>query len=245
MSSLNTGTPSYSSTAGFILDLDSLIEEAFERCGLQDRTGYELKTARRSINLLIAEWANRGLNLWTIQRRTASITQGMQSISGAALYSVDSAGNATTSDQDSSQIIDIDTAVMSNSNGDFSMTKIGRSTYLDYTVKDTQGRPAQFYFERTILPTFYMFPAADAAYTMIYYAALRMTDINEYTKNAQIPFRFMPCLVAGLAYYVAMKYAPDRIQLLKTIYEEEFRRAADEDVEKASYSMVPRQNYIP
>jgi hypothetical protein len=245
MSSLNTGNPSYSSTAGFILDLDSLIEEAFERCGLQDRTGYELKTARRSINLLIAEWANRGLNLWTIQRRTANITQGMQSISGADLYSVDSAGNATTSDEDSSQIIDIDTAVMSNSNGDFSMTKIGRGTYLDYTVKDTQGRPAQFYFERTILPTLYMFPAADAAYTMIYYAALRMTDINEYTKNAQIPFRFMPCLVAGLAYYVAMKYAPDRIQLLKTIYEEEFRRAADEDVEKASYSMVPRQNYIP
>jgi len=242
---LNTGDPSYSTTAGFILDLDSLIEEAFERCGLQDRTGYELKTARRSINLMIAEWANRGLNLWTIQRRTASITAAMQSISGADLYSVDSAGNATTDDQDSSQIIDIDTAVMSNSNGDFSMTRIGRSTYLDYTVKTTQGRPAQFYFERTILPTLYMFPAADSAYTMTYYAALRMTDINQYTKNAQIPFRFLPCLVAGLSYYTAMKYAPDRIQILKTIYDEEFSRAASEDVEKSSYSMVPRHNYIP
>ena len=242
---LNTGDPSYSATAGFILDLDSLIEEAFERCGLQDRTGYELKTARRSINLMIAEWANRGLNLWTIQYRTASIPAGTQSISGADLYSVDAAGNATTDDQDSSQIIDIDTAVMSNSNGDFSMTRIGRSTYLDYTVKTTQGRPAQFYFERTILPTLYLFPEADSAYTMKYYAALRMTDINAYTKNAQIPFRFLPCLVAGLAYYTAMKYAPDRIQILKTIYDEEFIRAASEDVEKASYSMVPRQNYIP
>jgi hypothetical protein len=89
-----------------------------------------------------------------------------------------------------------------------------------------------------------MFPQADSTYTMTYYASLRMTDINQYTKNAQIPFRFMPCLVAGLAYYVAMKYAPDRVQLLKSIYEEEFSRAASEDVEKASYSMVPRQNYI-
>tara|TARA_R110000787_G_scaffold13028_1_gene41337 strand:- start:498 stop:1232 length:735 start_codon:yes stop_codon:yes gene_type:complete len=241
---INTGTPSYSTTAGFILDLDSLIEEAYERCGLQDRTGYELKTARRSINLLIAEWANRGLNLWTIQRRSATIVAGTQSISGTTLYSVDSAGNATIDANDSSQIIDIDTAVMSNTNGDFSMTRIGRSTYLDYTVKTTQGRPSQFYFERTILPTFYMFPQADSTYTMTYYASLRMTDINQYTKNAQIPFRFMPCLVAGLAYYVAMKYAPDRVQLLKSIYEEEFSRAASEDVEKASYSMVPRQNYI-
>ena len=128
---INTGTPSYSSTAGFILDLDSLIEEAFERCGLQDRTGYELKTARRSINLMIAEWANRGLNLWTIQQREATVTAGTQMIEGATLYSVDSAGNATTDANDSSQIVDIDTGVMSNSSGDFSMTKIGRSTYMD------------------------------------------------------------------------------------------------------------------
>ncbi len=238
---INTGTPSYSSTAGFILDLDSLIEEAFERCGLQDRTGYELKTARRSINLMIAEWANRGLNLWTIQQREATVTAGTQSISGTTLYSVDSAGNATTDDNDSSQIVDIDSAVMSNSSGDYSMTKIGRSTYWDYTVKTTQGRPAQYYFERTILPTVYFFPAADSTYTFKYYASLRMTDINAYTKNAMIPFRFLPCLVSGLAYYVAMKYAPDRLAMLKGVYDEEFYRAAASDVEKASYSMVPRQ----
>ena len=242
---INTGTPSYSSTAGFILDLDALIEEAFERCGLQDRTGYELKTSRRSINLMIAEWANRGLNLWTIQQREATVVAGTQMIEGTTLYSVDSAGNATSDANDSSQIIDIDSAVMSNSNGDFSMTKIGRSTYWDYTIKSTQGRPSQYYFERTILPKVYFFPAADSTYTFKYYASLRMTDINAYTKNAQIPFRFLPCMVAGLAYYVSMKYAPDRIQILKTIYDEEFSRAASQDVEKASYSMVPRQNYIP
>ena len=242
---INTGTPSYSSTAGFILDLDALIEEAFERCGLQDRTGYELKTSRRSINLMIAEWANRGLNLWTIQQREATVVAGTQMIEGTTLYSVDSAGNATSDANDSSQIIDIDSAVMSNSNGDFSMTKIGRSTYWDYTIKSTQGRPSQYYFERTILPIVYFFPEADSTYTFKYYASLRMTDINAYTKNAQIPFRFLPCMVAGLAYYVSMKYAPDRIQILKTIYDEEFSRAASQDVEKASYSMVPRQNYIP
>ena len=242
---INTGTPSYSSTAGFILDLDALIEEAFERCGLQDRTGYELKTSRRSINLMIAEWANRGLNLWTIQQREATVVSVTQMIEGTTLYSVDSAGNATSDANDSSQIIDIDSAVMSNSNGDFSMTKIGRSTYWDYTIKSTQGRPSQYYFERTILPKVYFFPEADSTYTFKYYASLRMTDINAYTKNAQIPFRFLPCMVAGLAYYVSMKYAPDRIQILKTIYDEEFSRAASQDVEKASYSMVPRQNYIP
>ena len=242
---INTGTPSYSSTAGFILDLDALIEEAFERCGLQDRTGYELKTSRRSINLMIAEWANRGLNLWTIQQREATVVAGTQMIEGTTLYSVDSAGNATSDANDSSQIIDIDSAVMSNSNGDFSMTKIGRSTYWDYTVKSTQGRPSQYYFERTILPKVYFFPEADSTYTFKYYTSLRMTDINAYTKNAQIPFRFLPCMVAGLAYYVSMKYAPDRIQILKSIYDEEFTRAASQDVEKASYSMVPRQNYIP
>ena len=242
---INTGTPSYSSTAGFILDLDALIEEAFERCGLQDRTGYELKTSRRSINLMIAEWANRGLNLWTIQQREATVVAGTQMIEGTTLYSVDSAGNATSDANDSSQIIDIDSAVMSNSNGDFSMTKIGRSTYWDYTIKSTQGRPSQYYFERTILPKVYFFPEADSTYTFKYYTSLRMTDINAYTKNAQIPFRFLPCMVAGLAYYVSMKYAPDRIQILKTIYDEEFSRAASQDVEKASYSMVPRQNYIP
>jgi|TARA_R100001244_G_C5163159_1_gene131170 hypothetical protein len=243
--SINTGAPSYSSTAGFILDLDALVEEAFERCGLQDRTGYELKTTRRSINLLIAEWANRGLNLWTIQQREATVVAGTQMIEGTTLYSVDSAGNATADANDSSQIIDIDSAVMSNSSGDFSMTKIGRSTYWDYTVKSTQGRPSQYYFERTILPKVYFFPEADSTYTFKYYTSLRMTDINAYTKNAQIPFRFLPCMVAGLAYYVSMKYAPDRIQILKTIYDEEFSRAASQDVEKASYSMVPRQNYIP
>ena len=111
-----------------------MIEEAFERCGLQDRTGYELKTSRRSINLMIAEWANRGLNLWTIQQREATVVAGTQMIEGTTLYSVDSAGNATSDANDSSQIIDIDSAVMSNSNGDFSMTKIGRSTYRDYTI---------------------------------------------------------------------------------------------------------------
>jgi len=244
MSGLNTKTPTYSTTAGFILDLDMLVEEAFERCGLQDRTGYQLKSARRSVNLMIAEWANRGLNLWTIQSRTATIVKGTQSISGSDLYSVDAAGNATTDDNASSQIVDVQSATMSNNNGDFAMTRIGRETYSDYTVKTTEGRPSQFYFERTILPTLYLFPAADATYTLKYYASIRMTDLDDYTNNAQIPFRFLPCLVSGLAYYVSMKYAPDRIQILKAVYEEEFTRAANEDVEKASYSMVPRHNYI-
>jgi|TARA_R100001443_G_scaffold44569_1_gene57587 hypothetical protein len=236
--------PTYSSTANFDLQIDTLVEEAYERCGLQDRSGYHLKTAKRSLNLMIAEWANRGLNLWTITERSATVAADATQLSGTTLYPVNAAGNASTAG-DEAEIIDITEAVIrDSSNNDYSMTRIGRSSYLDYTVKTSKGRPSQFYFERTILPKVFLFPAAQEAYTFKYYASIRMLDIDTYPTNAQIPFRFLPCLTAGLAYYLSLKYAPDRVQLLKTLYEEEFRRAADEDVEKASYSMVPRNQFM-
>jgi hypothetical protein len=229
--------PTYSSTASFDLSIDDIAEEAFERCGLQVRSGYDLKTARRSLNLMLAEWANRGLNLWTIQLQEKTLPQNTTSLTGSDLFG--SGANAAQ------EIIDItDVVISDSSNNDFSATSISRSTYFNYTVKTTSGRPSQYYFERTINPRLYLYPAADTAYTLKYYALLRMKDSGAYTNNNEIPFRFLPCLSAGLAYYIAMKKAPDRIQLLKQVYEDEFQRAADQDGERTSLFLTPK-TYLP
>ena len=229
--------PTYSSTASFDLSIDDIAEEAFERCGLQVRSGYDLKTARRSLNLLLAEWANRGLNLWTIQLQEKTLPQNTTSLTGSDLFG--SGANAAQ------EIIDItDVVISDSSNNDYSATSISRSTYFNYTVKTTSGRPSQYYFERTINPRLYLYPAADTAYTLKYYALLRMKDSGAYTNNNEIPFRFLPCLSAGLAYYIAMKKAPDRIQLLKQIYEDEFQRAAAQDGERTSLFLTPK-TYLP
>ena len=229
--------PTYSSTANFDLSIDDIAEEAFERCGLQTRSGYDLKTARRSLNLMLSEWANRGLNLWTIQLQEKTIAQGTTDLSGANLF-----GSGAEAAQ---QIVDITAVVIrDSSSNDFSASSISRSTYLNYAVKTTSGRPSQYYFERTINPKLFLYPAADTTYTLKYYALVRMKDSGDYTNNTEIPFRFLPCLTAGLAYYIAMKKAPDRIQLLKQIYEDEFQRAADQDGERTSLFLTPK-TYLP
>jgi hypothetical protein len=229
--------PTYASTADFDLSIDDIAEEAYERCGLQVRSGYDLKTARRSLNLMLSEWANRGLNLWTIQKQEKTLAADTTALTGTDLFG--SGANA------SQQIVDItDLVIRDSSNNDFSTTSISRSTYWNYAVKTTSGRPSQYYFERTINPTLYLYPAADTTYTLIYYALVRMKDAGAYTNNAEIPFRFLPCLTAGLAYYIAMKKAPDRIQLLKQVYEDEFQRAADTDGERTSIFLTPK-NYLP
>ena len=229
--------PTYASTASFDLAIDDIAEEAYERCGLQIRGGYDLQTARRSLNILLAEWANRGLNLWTIQLQEKTITANTTSVSGTSLFG----SNAN----DSQQIVDItDVVLRDSSNNDFAATSISRSTYFNFTTKTTSGRPTQYYFERTINPTLFLYPAADVAYTLKYYALVRMKDAGDYTNNTEIPFRFLPCMTAGLAYYISMKKAPERIGTLKQIYEDEFQRAADQDGERTSLFLTPK-TYLP
>ena len=186
---------------------------------------------------MLSEWANRGLNLWTIQKQEKTLAADTTALTGTNLFG--------SSADDSQQIVDItDVIIRNSSNNDFSTTSISRSTYWNYAVKTTSGRPTQYYFERTINPTLYLYPAADEAYTLIYYALVRMKDSGDYTNNNEIPFRFLPCLSAGLAYYIAMKKAPDRIQLLKQIYEDEFQRAAAQDGERTSLFLTPK-TYLP
>ena len=215
-----------SNSTNFELDVAEYIEEAFERCGLELRTGYDLQTAKRSMNIMLAEWANRGLNQWTIEQRTQALT---------------------ASDSDYSlgtDVIDILSAVVRRSSTDFSMTRISRDTYLAIPTKTQTGRPTQFFLDRQITPNLKIWPAPENSTDVIHYDALtRIQDADGATNTMEIPFRFYPCLTAGLAYYISMKKAPERIQLLKTVYEEEFERAMGEDRDRSSFTVTPQLNY--
>ena len=214
-----------SGTTTFDLNLDDLIEESFERLGMRMTSGNQLKTARRSLNLLFLDWANRGLNLWTIEQTTLSVTQGSNVVS-LPLDTVNVL-SAVIRDPTTSPPTDI------------IIDRISREEYLNVPNKTTEARPSQFYVERTNTPQVYFYPAADRDYTFVYYRIRRIQDAGDYTNTTDINFRFLPCLVAGLSYYLSLKFAPDRIGALKQIYEEEFKRAADEDRDTASVFILP------
>tara|TARA_Y100000114_G_scaffold131430_1_gene129638 strand:+ start:273 stop:941 length:669 start_codon:yes stop_codon:yes gene_type:complete len=216
--------PTYSGTNAFTLTIEEVIAESYERCGLFVRSGYDLKTARRSLNLLFAEWANRGLNLWTIEQRTKTL------VAGTSSYDLDT------------DLVDVLSAVVteaSDSTVDRQIERISRAEYLNISKKSTSASPTQFYIERTITPKLYVYPTPDAADTFKYYAMTRIADAGGYTNNPEVPFRFFPCLVSGLSYYIAMKKAPERIQLLKQVYEDEWQRASAEDSTRSSIKIVP------
>lgn len=218
-----------SGTASFDLNIDDLVEESYERLGMRMTSGNQLKTARRSMNLLFLDWANRGLNLWTIEQATLSIAQGDNELA----LPVDTVNvlTAVVRDPSASPIIDIN------------INRISRAEYLNVPDKTTEARPAQFYVERTNAPKVYLYPAADKAYTLLYYRIRRIQDAGDYTNTTDINFRFLPCLVAGLSYYLSLKFAPDRIAVMKQLYEEEFARAAAEDRDTASFFIVPDVGY--
>jgi hypothetical protein len=215
-----------SGSANFELDVSDYIEEAFERCGLEMRTGYDLKTAKRSLNLLFADWANRGLNQWTIAQRTQTLTA--------------SDGNYDLG----SDVIDVLSMVVRRSSTDFAMSRISRDEYLSIPNKSTTGRPTQFFIDRQITPEIKIWPLPENSTDVLHFDCLtRIEDADTFTNTVEVPFRFYPCLAAGLAYYLAIKKAPDRIQLLKAIYDEEFDRAQAEDRDRASFNVAPSLQY--
>tara|TARA_Y100000817_G_scaffold132929_1_gene104056 strand:- start:5095 stop:5760 length:666 start_codon:yes stop_codon:yes gene_type:complete len=215
-----------SSSTNFDLDVAEYIEEAYERCGLETRTGYDLQTAKRSLNIMLAEWANRGLNQWTIEQRTQALT------ANDSEYSL------------GTDLIDILSLVVRRSGTDFTMTRISRDAFLNLPNKTSTGRPTQYFLDRQITPNLKIFPTPENSTDVIHYDALtRIQDADTQVNTMEIPFRFIPCLTAGLAYYIAMKKAPDRIQLLKTVYEEEFDRAMAEDRDRSAFNVVPKLDY--
>jgi len=216
-----------SGSRDFNLDVGEIIEEAYERCGLEVRTGYDAKTARRSLNLMFAEWANRGLNLWTVNQGTITLTQGQ-------------AQETLTSD-----VVDVLEMVLRRDNTDYEIERISRGEYLTLPNKTTQGRPSQFYFDRQIDPVINLWSVPEnSTDQIIYYYVRRIEDADALVNTTDMPFRFYPCMVAGLAYYMSMKRAPERSQLLKVVYEEEFQRAADEDEGRTPLKLQPSIQYL-
>ena len=216
-----------SGSRDFNLDVGEIIEEAYERCGLEVRTGYDARTARRSLNLMFADWANRGLNLWTVNQGTITLTSGQ-------------AQQTLTSD-----VVDVLEVVLRRDNTDFTIQRISRGEYLTIPNKTTQGRPSQYYFDRQIDPVINLWSVPEnSTDQLIYYYVRRIEDADALVNTTDMPFRFYPCMVAGLAYYISMKRAPERAQLLKVVYEEEFQRAADEDEGRTPLKLQPSIQYL-
>lgn len=216
-----------SGSRDFNLDVGELIEEAFERCGLQVRTGYDAKTARRSLNLMFAEWANRGLNLWTVKQGTITLTEGQSQEPLAA------------------DVVDLLEVVLRRDGTDYEISRLSRGEYSTLPDKTSQGRPSQFYFDRQIEPVMNIWPVPESSTDeIVYYYVRRIEDADALVNTTDMPFRFYPCMVAGLAYYLAMKRAPERMQMLKAIYEEEFQRASDEDEDRVPLKLQPSARYL-
>ena len=243
-----------SGTNTFNLDLNNIIEEAFERAGVEVRTGYDFRTARRSLNLLTIEWANRGINLWTIEEGSIALTQGTITYP----LPVDT--------------IDLIEHVVRTQTGqeqtDININRISVSTYASIPNKNAQGRPIQVWIDRQSgatypingnepnttnpntgvnPPNINVWPTPDQSnyYTFVYWRMRRIQDAGNGVNTQDIPFRMLPCLVAGLAYYIAMKI-PDslpRLEMLKMSYEEQWQLAAGEDREKAALRLVPREMF--
>lgn len=211
-----------SGSRDFNLDVAEIIEEAYERCGLEVRSGYDARTARRSLNLMLADWANRGLNLWTVAEANIPM------VGGDASYVL------------ANDVVDILDVVIRSQGTDYEVERISRTEYFTLPNKTTTGRPSQYFLERTIIPTLYLWATPDNSTDVLrYYYIRRMQDADALTNTTEIPFRFLPCMVAGLAYYMAMKRAPDRLPILKSVYDEEFQRAADEDIDRVPLKLVP------
>tara|TARA_R100001594_G_scaffold78199_2_gene112749 strand:+ start:8575 stop:9465 length:891 start_codon:yes stop_codon:yes gene_type:complete len=289
-----------SGSKDFEPDVAEYIEEAFERCGLELRTGYDAKTARRSLNFLFADWANRGLNRWTISQETQTFAKDIieyplgtvtLTVGASASFTISETITGGTSGATASVItkptgttftitipsgtfvasetitggtsgatttvssapslvnpqssIDILSAVVRRDNQDISVQRLSRDDYLTVPNKTTTGRPVQYYVDRQINPVIKVWPAPEnSTDQLIYDRLVRIDDADTSINTVEVPFRFYPCLAAGLAYYISLKRAPDRIQVLKAIYEEEFTRAATEDRDRASLSLVPSESTL-
>lgn len=225
-----------SGTADWNPDFSEICEEAFERCGLEIRTGYDIKTARRSLNFIFQEWANKGINMWTIEEGTQVLTQGV------ATYTLPA------------DTVDLMEHVVRTEQGgqpqDINISRISVSVYATIPNKVQQGRPVQIYIQRLNTPQFTVWPVPDGAYTytLKYWRLRRIQDVgNNGDLTADMPFRFVPAITAALAYHIALKrpdVAPDRVQMLKMLADEAYDLASQEDREKAPQRFVPRRSYI-
>lgn len=212
-----------SGTTAFELDIATIIEEAFEMAGVEMRSGYQYRTARRSLDLLTIEWANRGYNLWLIDSATFTTT------AGTATYNLDT------------DVIDvIDAAVVVNDT-DTILQRIPAAQYMRIANKESTGRPSMIWVNRQLTrPTATLWQTPDSTYTVKYWHLRRIQDTGNADSTPDVPWRFVPALVAGLAHKLAVKEGNDRIPLLQAEYDRQFEMAADEDRERSSFYIRPR-----
>jgi hypothetical protein len=230
--------------------VDEIIEEAFERLGIQDVTGYHLKTSRRSLNIMLQEWGNRGIHYWEIGELDLDLVEGQAEYK--FFRSSDDGTSATSNPNGVYGISDVlEAQLRSNrtqtTQSDSPMTKVDRSTYAGFSNKLSKGTPNQYWVQRFIdHVSINVYPTPDstnASKDMHFYYIKRIQDVGAYTNATDLPFRFVPCMVSGLAYYLSMKYNPQMTQGMKLIYEDEFQRALQEDGSASSTYITPKTFY--
>lgn len=213
---------STSGTTTFNLKVDDVIEEAYDRCGIETRSGYDLKTARRSLNLLLQGLVNEHIPLWKIELTTKSLVQGTEN------YALDS------------KILDVSDVVLRRDGTDTVMLQLSRNEYNLRPNKTTQSRPSQYYFEKTVTPSLYIYPSPEnSTDTLIFYAKEKIEDVTEYTQEIDVPTNVLPVIVSGLAYMISVKRDVERSPLLKALYDEDKNRLKTENTESGSVSIIP------
>ena len=232
-----------SGTTTFDLPIDEIIEEAFERTGMRgNRTGYQLKSARRSLNIMFSEWGNRGVHLWKVKQATVPLVEGQAEYN----YANDNANFP----QDISDVLEA--FVRNNSTAtapvDTTLTKIDRSAYAALANKLSKGTPSQYYVQRTVAPSIFLFQTPSSSFSgsnfqLKFFYVARIQDAGAYTNESDVVYRFIPCMTAGLSYYLSLKYSPETVQANKLIYEDEFKRALDEDGQRTSTFITPQTFY--
>ena len=243
MANTTSGTATFEK--GF--SIADIVEEAYERIGIQGVSGYQLKGARRSLNILFQEWANRGLHYWEIANNNLTLVNG-QSVY-TMFRSNDDVPQGVTPDATAVFGVEdvLEASFRNSDNIDFPLTKINRSEYQSFSNKSDKGVPTQYYVQRFIdkvTITLYLTPGTNEAGKKInYYYAKRIQDAGDYTNDADVPYRFVPCMLAGLSYYLAIKFAPERVQVLKMLYEDELQRALQEDGSSSSSFITPKTYY--
>ena len=242
-----------SGSVSFDLSIEEIIEDAFERCGGQGRSGYDIKSARRSLNILLSEWGNRGLHFWEVANVNMALNQGQNKY---RIYKDATARGSTTDNPakdnagtyiyNATDVLEVVYRNQVSTPTDVTMTKIDRSTYQALANKESEGTPSQFFIQRfreyTDI-TVYMTPSSSTNKFLNFYYIKRIQDSGVYSNNPDAPYRFLPCMVSGLAFYLSQKVAPDRTQALKLYYEDELNRALTEDGSPTSSYVTPKAYY--
>ena len=246
MANTTSGTTTFDKT----FSIDEIIEESFERLGIQDVTGYHLKSSRRSLNIMFQEWGNRGLHYWEVGELDLDLIEGQAEYK---FFRASSDGTSATSTPNGVYGISdvLEAQLRSNrtqtTQSDSPMTKVDRSTYAGFSNKLSKGTPNQYWVQRLIdHVSISVYPTPDstnASKDMHFYYIKRIQDVGAYTNATDLPFRFVPCMVSGLAYYLSMKYAPQLTQQMKLLYEDEFQRALQEDGSASSTYITPKAYY--